>query len=405
MWGEIMTIDEKKLKISNKLYPIFSGLTMDLLFWAAINTIFLTNVKGFSASQMNSMVSVGLIVTILLQSIIFKIIKKIGNIKSIRLGVFLSLISALIFTFANTYALILIGEILYEIAFLFKDMDSVILRKNLKYENKTDDFIKYQSKASTIYSVTTMIIAFLSGFIYRINVYLPMICCVFLCLLNFILSFFMYECDLDKQLEAKNNIKFRFDLLIILLLFMFGTAYSIISVGQTNAKLIMQYGMEGHKSSTQVAIYLSFIIAISRLIRVISNIIFQKIINEMNGKVLYFVNSLLVLAFVLIILGDALSKNMFGIIIVALGFFIFLAIRDPLLNYTKTILLNSCETKYHEKAMVYLTLSNKIGKFIISTGISLLLLKVNIIYAIWFMLIVAIIDVIITHKIYKLTNK
>lgn len=403
--GEIMTIDEKKLKISNKLYPIFSGLTMDLLFWAAINTIFLTNVKGFSASQMNSMISVGLIVTILLQPIIFKIIKKIGNIKSIRLGVFLSLISALIFTFANTYALILVGEILYEIAFLFKDMDSVILRKNLKYENRTDDFIKYQSKASTIYSVTTMIIAFISGFIYGINVYLPMICCVFLCLLNFILSFFMYECDLDKQLETKNNIKFRFDLLIILLLFMFGTAYSIISVGQTNAKLIMQYGMEGHMSSTQAAIYLSFIIAISRLIRVISNIIFQKIINKMNGKVLYFVNSLLVLAFVLIILGDVLSKNMFGIIIVALGFFIFLAIRDPLLNYTKTILLNSCETKYHEKAMVYLTLSNKIGKFIISTGISLLLLKVDIIYAIWFMLVVAIIDVIITHKIYKLTNK
>lgn len=145
-----MTIDEKKLKISNKLYPIFSGLTMDLLFWTAINTIFLTNVKGFLASQMNSMISVGLIVTILLQPIIFKNIKKIGNIKSIRLGVFLSLISALIFTFANTYALILVGEILYEIAFLFKYMDSLILRKNLKYENRTDDFIKYHSKASTI---------------------------------------------------------------------------------------------------------------------------------------------------------------------------------------------------------------------------------------------------------------
>lgn len=400
-----MVIDEKKLKISNKLYPIFSGLTMDLLFWAAINTIFLTNVKGFSASQMNSMVSVGLIVTILLQPIIFKIIKKIGNIKSIRFGVFLSLISALIFTFASTYSLILIGEILYEIAFLFKDMDSVILRKNLKYENKTDDFIKYQSKASTIYSFATMIIAFISGFIYRINSYLPMICCVFLCLLNFILSFFMYECDLDNQQEKTNDIKFRFNLLVILLLFMFGTAYSIISVGQTNAKLIMQYGMERHISTDKVAIYLSFIIAISRLIRVISNIIFQKIINKMNGKVLYFVNSLLALAFVLIILGDALSKSMLGIIIVAFGFFIFLAIRDPLLNYSKTILLNSCEMKYHEKAIVYLTLSNKIGKFVISTVISLLLLKVNIIYAIWFMLVVAIIDVIITHKIYKLTNR
>lgn len=71
-----MLVDEKKLKRSNKLYSLFSGLSMDLLFWAAINTIFLTNVKGFTAAQMNSMVSVGLIATILLQPIAFRIIKK-----------------------------------------------------------------------------------------------------------------------------------------------------------------------------------------------------------------------------------------------------------------------------------------------------------------------------------------
>lgn len=71
-----MVVDGKKLRISNKIYPIFSGFTMDLLFWATINTIFLTNVKGLSASQMNFMISIGLIVTILIQPIIFKIIKK-----------------------------------------------------------------------------------------------------------------------------------------------------------------------------------------------------------------------------------------------------------------------------------------------------------------------------------------
>lgn len=71
-----MVVDGKKLRISNKIYPIFSGLMMCLLFWTTINTIFLTNVKGLSASQMNFMISIGLIVTILIQPIIFKIIKK-----------------------------------------------------------------------------------------------------------------------------------------------------------------------------------------------------------------------------------------------------------------------------------------------------------------------------------------
>lgn len=67
-------------------------------------------------------------------------------------------------------------------------------------------------------------------------------------------------------------------------------------------------------------------------------------------------------------------------------------------------MLNYCDTKYREKAIVYLTLSNKLGKFVISAIISLLLLKLDIIYAIWIMFGVAIVDVIITHKIYKLTN-
>lgn len=401
-----MVVDEKKLRRSNRIYALFSGLSMDLLFWAAINTIFLTNIKGFTAAQMNSLVSVGLIATILLQPIAFRIIKKIGNISSIRLGVLLLFIGSLLLTFSNTYLLILVGEVFYETAFLFKNMDNVILRKNLKYENRTDDFLKYQSKASMIYSITTMVIAFCSGFIYKINAYLPMICCTIFCLINIILSFFLYECDIEIEKEdKKEKIKFKFSSLIILIFIMFGTAYAIIDAGQTNSKLIMQYNMENFVETGKIAIYLSFIIAISRMVRVISNIIFPKIIAKMKDKVLYLVNSLLAVAFGLIIVGNIMNNNMTGIVIVAIGFFIFLAVRDPLLNYTRTILLNNCDTRYHEKAITYLTLANKIGKFVISTGISLLLLKVNIIYAVWFMLGIAIIDVLLTHKIYKIAKK
>ena len=285
-------------------------------------------------------------------------------------------------------------------------MDNVILRKNLKYENRTDDFLKYQSKASMIYSITTMVIAFCSGFIYKINAYLPMICCTIFCLINIILSFFLYECDIEIEKEdKKEKIKFKFSSLIVLIFIMFGTAYAIIDAGQTNSKLIMQYNMENFVETGKIAIYLSFIIAISRMVRVISNIIFPKIIAKMKDKVLYLVNSLLAVAFGLIIVGNIMNNNMTGIVIVAIGFFIFLAVRDPLLNYTRTILLNNCDTRYHEKAITYLTLANKIGKFIISTGISLLLLKVNIIYVVWFMLGIAIIDVLLTHKIYKIAKK
>ena len=42
--------NDKRVVLSNKVYPFFSALTSELLFWVAINTIFLTEVKGFSAA-------------------------------------------------------------------------------------------------------------------------------------------------------------------------------------------------------------------------------------------------------------------------------------------------------------------------------------------------------------------
>ena len=46
--------EKKNLKRFNKLFPWFAGLSRDLLFWVAIDTLFLTVVKKFTASQIVS---------------------------------------------------------------------------------------------------------------------------------------------------------------------------------------------------------------------------------------------------------------------------------------------------------------------------------------------------------------
>ena len=197
----------KKVELSNKIYPIFSGISGDLLFWIAIDTIFLTVVKGFNAAQISSLSTIGNLITILIYPIAFKIIKKIGNIRSIKLGTVLLLCSAILLTFANKYLIILLGHILYDSAFLFKNMDNVILRKNLKYANKEKDYIKIQNKSSFIYSLITMLIAFTVGFLFNINNYLPMILCISFCILSVILSNFLYEYKNNKNDEIKEKQK------------------------------------------------------------------------------------------------------------------------------------------------------------------------------------------------------
>ena len=65
----------QKVELSNKIYPIFSGISGDLLFWIAIDTIFLIVVKGFNAAQISSLSTIGNLITILIYPIAFKIIK------------------------------------------------------------------------------------------------------------------------------------------------------------------------------------------------------------------------------------------------------------------------------------------------------------------------------------------
>ena len=84
-------------------------------------------------------------------------------------------IGAVLITFGSSFITIVIGEIFYNVASLFKGMDNIILRRNLKYQNNESDFIKIQNKSSLVYAISTMICSFIAGYIFNINNYLPMI--------------------------------------------------------------------------------------------------------------------------------------------------------------------------------------------------------------------------------------
>lgn len=44
-------MQQNKLHAINRLYPWFAGLTNNLIFYVVINTVWLTNVKGFDVTQ------------------------------------------------------------------------------------------------------------------------------------------------------------------------------------------------------------------------------------------------------------------------------------------------------------------------------------------------------------------
>ena len=172
-----------------KILPWYMGISYGLLFYTPISTLFFTIAKNLSLSQITMLGTISTIISIISQPFILKIMKKIGNTYSVRIGAFMLLISVLCITFGNFY-IIMLGFILESIAFVFNDMINIILRNNLKFLNKDNEYIKYKNKSFLLYSVLTAIIALLASYLFNLNHYLPMFFCAGSCIIISLMSLF-----------------------------------------------------------------------------------------------------------------------------------------------------------------------------------------------------------------------
>ena len=122
---------KKRVNRFLKVFPWYSGLTGDLLFYIAIDTLFLTIVKNFSPAQIVSIASFSQLICIALQFPVLFIIKRIGNTASIRMGAFFLLMSAVFITFGKSYYLVLLGRVFHDVAAIFRNASIVALENNL----------------------------------------------------------------------------------------------------------------------------------------------------------------------------------------------------------------------------------------------------------------------------------
>ena len=157
--------------------------------------------------------------------------------------------------------------------------------------------------------------------------------------------------------------------------------------------------MEAFLTVEKVAFILSFIIFLSRIARVLGNIIFNKIYNRFKDKLSIIINILLIIALIFILLGDLVQNGYIGIGVITIGFSLLLLLRDSTENYGRTILFNNTPNRFHDEFSVYYTLSRKIGKFSISLIVSIILLNLDIKYAFIFLLVICILTLYITSRI------
>lgn len=390
----------ERVEKSNKIYPIYYGLSSDLVFWIAINTLFLSTVKNLSAFQINSLTTISTILAIVLYFFASKIINKIGNITSVRLANLLLLLSSLLLTFSKSYFLLLLGQILYEFAFVFKAIDSVILIKNLKYLKKEEKYLEIKNKGTTIYSLITMIISLISGFLFNINPYLPMFICVFICTINLILSMFIVEADIKEEPNTKTSVKI--SKLVVYIILIYGLLYGIIVIGQNNAKLFMQYRLNEVINIEKTAIILSFIVFASRLVRLISNLTFMKIYNVLKNKIIILMEFLLLVSYVLFVIGNFIRNGIIAALIMAIGFIIFLWLRDPIENFLTELLMKNTKVDEREQTIIYFQFFRKLITFLLSMIATLILLRFEMVYIYGLFTIIVFMYIPLIINFYKL---
>lgn len=397
----------KKINRSIKIQPLFSAFSDDLIFLVPIDTLFLTITKGLNASQIQFMTMLSLMIGILSRRVLLNLSNKIGNIKSLRLGSLLLLISAIIITFGKQPIIIYVYRVVYELAFMFLAMSLIVLKDNLQYINKGNEYFKIRNKTKILYSTTTMVTTLLSGYLFNLNNYLPLFAQIVLCLIMFIMSFLLY----DVETESKNNDKVKKDSNIVkkfvginlLIILSFAISTTIVKLGQNNSKLFMQYDFQKFLSTEMVTYYITIIVFISRIARLLGNVVFGKVYKKANDKMNIIITVFLTLAFVLLIIGHYINFSfVYKVIIMSTGFFLILATRDSFKLYLEDIALENTKKEEQKKILIDMQVYMKIFSLIGSAIFTLILLKYELIVLEFILLEMCIIELCINSKLYKL---
>ena len=397
----------KKINRSIKIQPLFSAFSDDLIFLVPIDTLFLTITKGLNASQIQFMTMLSLMIGILSRRVLLNLSNKIGNIKSLRLGSLLLLISAIIITFGKQPIIIYVYRVVYELAFMFLAMSLIVLKDNLQYINKGNEYFKIRNKTKILYSTTTMVTALLSGYLFNLNNYLPLFAQIVLCLIMFIMSFLLY----DVETESKNNDKVKKDSNIVkkfvginlLIILSFAISTTIVKLGQNNSKLFMQYDFQKFLPTEMVTYYITIIVFISRIARLLGNVIFGKVYKKANDKMNIIITVFLILAFVLLIIGHYINFSfVYKVIIMSTGFFLILATRDSFKLYLEDIALENTKKEEQKKILIDMQVYMKVFSLIGSAIFTLILLKYELIVLEFILLGMCIIELCINSKLYKL---
>lgn len=174
-------IENKRLvnarKKNMKLYPIYRMWGVDIVFLYVVRMLFLTQVKGFTAQNVVFALSLYALFMVILQVPATILIKKIGYIKSSFLSNVFIIIYITLLIFCSSLGMLIFAEFVCALTFAIKNVAEPTLINNSipKTNKKGNIYSRLEGKGTSRYNFLTAFSDIISGAVYLINPYLPLI--------------------------------------------------------------------------------------------------------------------------------------------------------------------------------------------------------------------------------------
>ncbi len=359
-------------------------LSTDLLFWIVISDLFLTTTKGMTTFQVLLIGLVGGFGCLILYPLFNLIIRKMGCYWSSIIGSAMFVMALTIFMCANTLWGFFAASLFYNSAIVFVGVRSVLLKNNLKAQGKDEHFVKIQSWALLGYSIITCVISATAGYTFNVNPYLPVLLGLILSIIGFVLSFFYKDSQLTQDLEERELEKKKFDFeilkskkFIILFIAMF-VMFGSLSFMLTKSNLLIQTVLEAKGMEvSRLSIILTWTVFASRIVRIISDLVFPHIFKRVKNKphVLLVLTLLFIVSATMMSVGAVLELPIWAsVLILGGGLCLMLGTRDGTTIVFEWIALKFCSPKQQASVISMLNMLKTVGsKFFILLALLVML--------------------------------
>lgn len=203
-------MNEQMIRKNNmRIFPIYKMFAWDLLFYYAIIFLFLTQVKGFSASEILLADSIYAIFRVVFQIPCVNIVDLLKKQKSLLLGNLLVSIGMILLIVGNGLPCLIFLYLIQAIGYNLKGIcEPTILSDSIPESSSSSKiYSKIDGKGSSFYYMFNAISFFATGFLYVVNPYIPMILCLVCCLISTIISLAFNE-PTTSSVQAKKSVGF-----------------------------------------------------------------------------------------------------------------------------------------------------------------------------------------------------